>query len=57
VPNAVGITLTTTNASAVEVDLDGQSMGYAGQGTGVAEGISLDPQSIVDRSNAGGSRQ
>jgi len=57
VPNVVGVTLTTTNASAVEVDLDGQSMGYAGQGTGVAEAISLDPQAIVDRSNAGGSRQ
>ena len=57
VPNTVGVTLTTTNAGAVEVDLDGQSMGYAGQGTGVAEAISLDPQSIVDRSNAGGSRQ
>ena len=57
VPNKVGVTLTTTNAGAVEVDLDGQSMGYAGQGAGVAEAISLDPQSIVDRSNSGGSRQ
>jgi hypothetical protein len=57
VPNTVGVTLTTTNAGAVEVDLDGQSMGYAGQGAGVAEGISLDPQAVVDRSNAGGSRQ
>jgi len=57
VPNTVGVTLTTTNAGAVEVDLDGQSMGYAGQGTGVAEALSLDPQAIVDRSNAGGSRQ
>lgn len=54
VPNVVGVTLTTTNPSAVEVDLDGQSMGYAGPGTGVAEAISLDPQSIVDRSNGGG---
>ncbi|MGZ5932955.1 MAG: RodZ domain-containing protein [Rhizomicrobium sp.] len=49
VPNKVGVTLTTTNAGAVELDLDGQSMGYAGQGAGVAEAISLDPQSIVDR--------
>lgn len=57
VPNIVGATLTTTNASAVEVDLDGQAMGFAGQGTGVAEGISLDPQSIVDRSNSGDPRQ
>ena len=57
VPNKVGVTLTTTNAGAVEVDLDGQSMGYAGKGAGVAGAISLDPQSIVDRSNSGGSRQ
>ncbi|MGZ6006767.1 MAG: RodZ domain-containing protein [Rhizomicrobium sp.] len=57
VPNKVGVTLTTTNAGAVELDLDGQSMGYAGQGAGVAEAISLDPQAIVDRSNSGGSRQ
>ena len=55
VPNKVGVTLTTTNAGAVEVDLDGQSMGYAGHGQGVAEALSLDPQSIVDRSNSGGS--
>jgi cytoskeleton protein RodZ len=54
VPNIVGVTLTTTNAGAVEVDLDGQSMGHAGQGAGVVEAISLDPQSIVDRSSGGG---
>jgi cytoskeleton protein RodZ len=57
VPNRVGVTLTTTNASAVEVDLDGQSMGFAGHGSGVAEAVSLDPQAIVDRSNSGGSGQ
>jgi hypothetical protein len=57
VPNRVGVTLTTTNAGAVEVDLDGQSMGFAGSGTGMAEAISLDPQAIVDRSNNGGSGQ
>jgi cytoskeleton protein RodZ len=57
VPNRVGVTLTTTNVGAVEVDLDGQSMGFAGSGTGVAEAISLDPQAIVDRSNKAGSPQ
>ena len=57
VPNKVGVTLTTTNAGAVEVELDGQSMGYAGQGSAVAEALSLDPQSIVDRSSTGGSGQ
>ena len=57
VPNKTGVTLTTTNAGAVEVELDGQSMGFAGQGNAVAEALSLDPQSIVDRSNGGGSGQ
>jgi cytoskeleton protein RodZ len=53
VPNVVGLTLTTSNAGAIEVDLDGQPMGYAGKGTGVVEALSLDPQSIFDRSNGG----
>jgi cytoskeleton protein RodZ len=53
VPNVVGLTLTTTNANAVEVDLDGQAMGYAGKDAGMAEAVSLDPQSIVDRTSAG----
>jgi cytoskeleton protein RodZ len=57
VPNKVGVTLTTTNAGAVEVELDGQSMGYAGKGAQLAEALSLDPQAIVDRSNNGGSAQ
>ena len=57
VPNKVGVTLTTTNAGAVEVELDGQSMGYAGKGSGVAEAVSLDPQAIVDRSNSRGTGQ
>jgi cytoskeleton protein RodZ len=55
VPNVVGLTLTTTNAKAIEVDLDGAPMGYAGKDAGIAEALSLDPQSVVDRSN-GGSR-
>jgi cytoskeleton protein RodZ len=50
-PNAVGLTLATTNAGAVEVDLDGLAMGKAGSDQEPADGISLDPQSIVDRFN------
>jgi len=53
VPNIVGLTLTTTNANFVEIDLDGSAMGYAGK-QGMAEAISLDPQAIVDHSGAGG---
>ena len=36
---------------AVEIDLDGQAMGFAGKDGGMAEGLILDPQSIVDRSS------
>lgn len=48
-PNAVGLTLSATNAGAVEVDLDGQVMGAAGSDQQSAEDISLDPQTIADR--------
>lgn len=50
-PNIVGLRLTTTNAGAVEVDLDGLSMGQAGGELQPVGNISLDPQSIVDRYN------
>jgi len=50
-PNLVGLTLTTSNAGGVEIDLDGQSMGVAGRNQETGEAISLDPQSIMDRYN------
>ncbi len=53
VPNMVGLTLTTPNAGAVELDLDGASMGFAGKAQEVKDGVSLDPQAIVDRYNGG----
>jgi cytoskeleton protein RodZ len=49
VPNAVGLILTTTNAGAVEIDLDGLAMGSAGGDMQPADNVQLDPQSIVDR--------
>lgn len=48
-PNATGLTLSTTNAGAVEMDLDGQAIGVAGGVDQGAEAIPLDPQAIVDR--------
>lgn len=51
VPNKVGLMLTTPNGSAVAVELDGQLMGYAGEGSQMTEALSLDPQGIVDRFN------
>jgi cytoskeleton protein RodZ len=50
-PNAVGLTLSTSNAGAVELDLDGQAMGVAGGDQQSAEDIPLDPQAIADRFN------
>lgn len=49
VPDLVGLTLTTPNAGAVEIELDGQMMGTAGGNKQVAEAMPLDPQAIVDR--------
>lgn len=50
-PNTVGLTLTTSNAGAVQVDLDGQPVGVMGRSQETAEALSLDPQSIMDRYN------
>lgn len=51
VPDMVGVTLTTGNAGAVEVDLDGVAMGTVGKNGQVGDSFSLDPQSIADRYN------
>ena len=51
VPNMVGLTLTTPDGGAIELDLDGQAMGFAGRDQQMTEALSLDPQSIVDRYN------
>jgi cytoskeleton protein RodZ len=48
-PNAVGLTLSTSNAGAIEVDLDGQAMGTAGGDQQSAGDVPLDPQTIADR--------
>lgn len=51
VPDMVGLTLTTANAGAVEIDLDGVAMGAAGKSGQIGETLSLDPQSIADHYN------
>jgi cytoskeleton protein RodZ len=51
VPNQTGLTLTTADAGAVEIDLDGAAMGTAGTSGQIGETLSLDPQSIADRFN------
>lgn len=54
VPDLVGLTLTTSDAGAVEVDLDGAAMGTAGRNGQIGESVSLDPQAIADRYNSQG---
>ncbi len=51
-PNLVGLTLTTPDGGAIEIVLDGSSMGFAGKQGKTAEGLSLDPQAIVDHHGA-----
>ncbi len=51
VPNLVGLSLTTPDGGAVEVILDGTSLGYVGRAGTISEGLSLNPQAIVDRFN------
>ena len=51
VPNMPGVTLATSNAGAVELDLDGTTLGRAGAPSQVLGRVSLDPQSLNDRFN------
>lgn len=53
VPLVPGIMLTTSDGSAVELDLDGQSMGQVSKTTGETDDFALDPQSVADHGNAG----
>jgi cytoskeleton protein RodZ len=53
VPDMVGLSLTTADAGAVEIDLDGVAMGTAGRAGQIGESVSLDPQAIADRYNSG----
>jgi len=49
VPNMVGLKLSTPDAGAVEAILDGSPIGFIGKDGVMAEGLSLNPQDVVDR--------
>ena len=49
VPNMVGLRLSTPDAGAIEIILDGSFVGFAGEDGVAARGLSLNPQNIVDR--------
>ncbi|HWY25314.1 MAG TPA: RodZ domain-containing protein [Nevskia sp.] len=51
VPDMPGITMATSDAGAVEMDLDGIALGRAGAPQQVLGRVSLDPQSLADRFN------
>ena len=53
VPNMVGLRLSSPDAGAVELILDGSSMGFVGQDGAPAKALSLNPQNIVDRQPRG----
>ena len=48
-PNLVGLSLSATNGGALEVDLDGQKMGMAGNESQNLTDLPMDPQAIADR--------
>jgi cytoskeleton protein RodZ len=48
-PNVAGMTLTTPDAGALELILDGASLGFVGEKGTLIEALSLNPQDIVHR--------
>jgi cytoskeleton protein RodZ len=51
VPLVQGVTLTAASGNAVELDLDGQSMGTVSKDAGETDEFPLDPQSVADHAN------
>jgi cytoskeleton protein RodZ len=48
VPNLTGLTLATPDGGALEVVLDGSSLGYIGKGGAAVDAASLNPQDLID---------
>jgi cytoskeleton protein RodZ len=51
VPNIPGLTLSASNAGALQIDLDGKAMGAAGTDQQAADNLAIDPQAVTDRKN------
>jgi cytoskeleton protein RodZ len=51
VPEMQGVTMATSDAGAVEVDVDGVSLGRTGTAQQIVGRVSLDPRSLTDRFN------
>lgn len=53
VPDAVGLTLSASDGGAVEMIIDGSSVGYAGNDGAASSAVSLNPQELVGRGARG----
>jgi cytoskeleton protein RodZ len=53
VPNVAGLLLNAPDSGAVELILDGNSLGFAGQNGVTANGLPLNPQELTARRNRG----
>ena len=53
VPNVAGLRLSAPDSGAVELIIDGNSVGFAGENGVVANGVPLNPQDLVARRNRG----
>ena len=53
VPNMTGLQLSASDAGAIEVILDDTTVGFAGKDGVMTRGLSLEPQSIIDRQQHG----
>lgn len=49
VPNMPGVSLNASNAGAVQIEVDGAVVGTAGSGSGGADGVELDPDTLGSR--------
>ena len=48
-PNEPGVTMATSDAGAVEVDVDGKNLGPVGQSQQILGRVSLEPESLMAR--------
>ena len=48
-PNVPGLTLATSDAGALEMDVDGKNLGTVGQPQQVLGRVSLEPESLMER--------
>ncbi len=53
VPDSLGLTVSSSDGGALEMILDGSSVGYAGNDGTASNGLSLDPQALTEKKTRG----